>query len=168
VHTASCNDFVIYMDNDPDDGLTNNLESVGTTLNTSWDAPPSHLYIDGDFYVKGTTYVVFTRNKNGVESSTASQPAYVILTSCETSTNNAPYNSEGWTTNNQSGNDSSAFYFPYVIQSNAASGTHSVRFAENLGLSGVGTWEGIARPTPDVPDSSMRKLELAVYRQRPG
>lgn len=167
IQTASCNDFVIYMDNDPDDGLTNNLVQVGNTIETSWDAPPSHLNIDGDFYVKGTTYVVFSRSSVGVESTTASQPAHVILTSGETSPPNVAYDYEGWITNNQSGNDSNPVYFPYVTQTHPASGLRSIRIGHNLGLSTVGAWEGIARTMPDVPGTSVRELELNAYKFRP-
>jgi hypothetical protein len=167
VQTVSCNDFVIYMDNDPSDGLTNDLKPAGTSVTTSWNAPPSTLFIDGDFYVKGTTYVVFTRNNDGVESTASSQPAHVILTSAENTMPNQPYNSEGWTANNQSGNDSNPHNFPYIISANPASGSRSVRIGEYLGLPGVGAWEGIATSTPSVPDSSVRELELAAFKFRP-
>jgi hypothetical protein len=37
-----------------------------------------------------------------------------------------------------------------------------------IGQSYVGTWEGISRPTPTVPNSTKRYVEFSAYKNRPG
>jgi hypothetical protein len=161
-------DYVIYWDNNPSDGLSNNFQLAGSTQSTGWDTPASHLNVDGSHFVKGITYIVYSRRSNGVECSTGSQIAHVIVSDAETSSGLEPYNMQGWMTNNKSGDDSMYMDVPYTQFLMAAVGNLAIRFGHKVGVADVGEWEGISRPTPNVPDSSVRRLDFSMLRYRFG
>jgi hypothetical protein len=170
VKINTCFEYEIYWDNDPTDGLMNNLQPVGNTLSHTWSAPDTHMNVDGSYYVKGITYVVYSKNIEGVLSSEPSQPAHVILTGAESATaHQEVYDMEGWLTHNQSNNLTSNLYRPYVFSgTHQASGMYSVRFGDYIGRSPVGSWEGITRETPIVPDAQKRIVEFSMEKYRPG
>jgi len=161
-------DYAIYRDSDPSDGLINNLELVGISADTDWDSPSSHLDLDGMRYVEGASYVVYSRNIAGSEASSGSQIAHVIVSSAETAPYWSPFNSEGWTSNNESGETSDYEFFPFVSYEYPAGGSKAVWFGHKLGSASIGRWKGISRETPDVPDSTVRILDFSMEKHRYG
>jgi hypothetical protein len=166
---GSTYDFAIYWDNDPTDGLMNDLELAGTTTGISWSAPASHMDVDGTHYVKGITYVVYSRNMGQYKALSPSEPAHIIIAGAETASTVVTYDIEGWTTNNQNGNNTEYYHLPHVTHDYTAHGTWSVRIGNLIGqMSHKGEWEGFCRETPSIPSASTRFLSFSMYRKKNG
>lgn len=154
-------EYAIYWDNDPSDGLTNNLQFVGTTTSTSYTVPGSHL---SNSPAK-MTYIVRSRSILGDPLSEApnSEPAF-IMTNRWTTLNEDDVpgrgnTGEGWNVAVQ--NYYGVYnYNPYIVI--PISSDKSCRaISEMIGHSNCGSYQGILIQTPTIPDSSVRFLEFA-------
>jgi len=168
INITSCYDYEVYWDNDPTDGLMNNMEFLETIKTPYWNAPPAHLDVNGSHYVEGITYAVYSKNCLGVRSTNPSEPAHIMVFGAETLNVNEAYNAEGWSVNNASGYSDSYLFAPYTAPEYAANGYRSIRFGDKVGQPAIGTWEGISRMTPTVPNSSIRFLEFSMFKYDPG
>jgi hypothetical protein len=157
--------YAIYVDRDASDGITNNLEYVGATLNTTYDCPSGEL--PSNHYVAGYTYVVKGRSVVGDPSSEVmdSEPAHVIVTGFETHPPPlySPLNGEGWLANGET--TSSDYYCrPIATGANRAHGAWAVQFSRKVGNPATaGFWDGMVHgPHPSIPNSSVRFMDFSM------
>ena len=158
-------EYAIYVDRNPDDGLTNDLQFAGTTTTTTYKTPSSEL--PANHYIKGYTYIVRSRQTAGDPSSESadSQPAHVIVTGFETHPppTYSPLNGEGWLANGQS-TSTDRYTRPISTGANWAHGVLAVMFSRKVGNPATaGLWDGmVLGPIPSIPNSTVRFMDFSL------
>jgi len=163
-------EYAIYKDNDPSDGLTNNLVFVATTTLTTWTDNVSGF--PSNRYIIGWTYIVRARSVAGNPSSEGadSEPAFVTTNGWET-LNMWQNPGEGWSCNQETPYPE-YYNRPYVFgealynYEGVAEGQHCVRSSPFCGgdwMTWAGRWNGLVKQTPTVPNSTVRFLDFSLY-----
>jgi hypothetical protein len=169
-------EYAVYVDIDPSDGLTNNLQFSGTTNALSYT--DSTTSFPTNHYVAGWTYIVRGRTQAGnpLSEGLDSEPAFVSFNGWETLNNydNPGYNGnngEGWLVNHETSvtGQINGLHFPRICSewvAYPAHGTYSLQYSPWCGyqyMDAAGRWNGILKQTPIVPDSSVRWVEFEMY-----
>lgn len=168
-------EYAIYVDIDPSDGLMNDFTFVGTTTGLTFTDTITPL--PADHYVAGWTYIVRSRAELGNQASevTDSEPAHVRLASWETLSNYAVpgmmNDGEGWLGNHEgiSGGGASNYAWPRArnwAYAHPAYGSFTCELSRLVGtgqyVNYAGRWNGILMETPVVPDSTVRFVGFVI------
>jgi hypothetical protein len=155
---AGAAEYAIFWDNDPSDGLINDLQLVGVTTGTDYGVPSSHRCTLEPVKI---TYIVRSRKTMGnpFSESENSELAFIMMNNWITLDDNEipgrGNDGEGWSVAVEKFT-SDYNYNPHIIPPSICQAISS-----RIGRSTCGNYQGILIETPVIPDSSVRFFEFA-------